>query len=76
MKVAKKLGTTQAAVSQYLNSKRGCKETFGSTEYVNFIKLESEKIAKLIATTDIGSEEFKDSVCDLCNKLEDSNLIS
>lgn len=74
--VAKKLGTTQAAISQYLNSKRGRKEISDPIAYVDLVKLESEKIAKLLATTDIGSEEFKDSFCDLCKKLQDSNLIS
>ncbi len=74
--VAKKLGTTQAAISQYLNSKRGRKENSDPDAYIEIVKLEAEKVAKLLATTDIGSEEFKDSFCDLCNKLQDSNLIS
>jgi hypothetical protein len=74
--VAKKLGTTQAAVSQYLNSKRGRKEKSDSHEYIELVKIEAEKIAKLLAITGIGSEEFKDSFCVLCNKLQDSNLIS
>jgi predicted transcriptional regulator len=74
--VAKKLGTTQAAISQYLNSKRGRKEKNDSDEYFAAVKLESKKIAKLLATSDIGSEEFKNSFCDLCKKLQDMKLIS
>lgn len=74
--VAKKLGTTQAAISQYLNAKRGRKEKDDSDEYIGVVKLESEKIAKLLATSDIGSDEFKDSFCDLCKKLQDMNLLS
>lgn len=76
VKVAKKLGTTQAAVSQYLNSKRGRKEESDSDQYIAVVKQESAKIAKLLATSEIGSEEFKDSFCNLCKKLEDSNLLS
>lgn len=76
VKVAKKLGTTQAAVSQYLNSKRGSKSESDSDEYISIVKQESEKTAKLLATSDMGPEEFKDSFCNLCNKLQDLNLIS
>ena len=74
--VAKKLGTTQAAVSQYLNAKRGRKEKHDSDEYLAVVKNESEKIAKLLATSDIGSDEFKDSFCNLCKKLQDLDLLS
>jgi predicted transcriptional regulator len=76
VKVAKKLGTTQAAISQYLNSKRGRKENSDSKEYIKIIKNAAENIAKLLATTDIGSEEFKGSFCDLCTKLQNSNKLS
>ena len=76
VKVSEKLGTTQAAISQYLNSKRGRKENSDSEEDITIIKKEAKNIAKLLATTNIGSEEFKDSFCDLCNKLQRSNKLS
>lgn len=76
VKVAKKLGTTQAAVSQYLNSKRGSKNESDSKQYIAIVKQESEKSAKLLANSDMGPDEFKDSFCNLCNKLRELDLIS
>ncbi|MEM2094308.1 MAG: hypothetical protein QXI32_03315 [Candidatus Bathyarchaeia archaeon] len=71
---AKSLGTTQAAISYYLHSKRGNK----------FVK-ELEKIPKIRSSVDILVEEIKegrvlpneaiDFFCKLCTILKDSELL-
>ena len=76
VKAAEKLGTTQAAISQYLNSKRGRKEASTSEEFIKIVKTAAENVAKLLATTKMTTEEFRDSFCDLCTELKNSNILS
>ena len=67
---AKKLGTTQPAISQYLSSKRGHK---GIPEYhkvAPLMKKAAKSIAKSMATTEMTSQEFSESFCDLCKDLQ------
>jgi len=75
VKAAEKLGTTQAAISQYLNSKRGRNEASNSKEFITIVKKAAENIAKLLATTEMTSDEFKDSFCALCTELKNSKKI-
>ena len=72
---AKKLGTTQAAISQYLNSKRGRNGDSNSEEFITIVKTAAENIAKLLATTKMTSDEFKDSFCALCTELKNSKKL-
>ena len=66
---AKKLGTTQAAISQYKNSKRGVKNVPNYAEIEPLIQNAAAKIAKRMTKTEITSKEFSESVCELCNAI-------
>ncbi|MCG8344362.1 MAG: helix-turn-helix domain-containing protein [Chlorobiales bacterium] len=57
---AKKLGVTPAAVSQYLNKKRG-QQTVKSKSYLEEIRVAVEKISN-----GASAEELKDIVCNCC----------
>ena len=67
LETAQKLGTTQAAISQYINSKRA----FKSTEQVDNIMPKLEKIAKKtakrLAKSEITSDEIALDFCKLCS---------
>ena len=66
---AKKLGTTQAAISQYMTSKRGHKGIPNYEEIAPSVKNAAAKVAKRIATTEFSTEEFRASFCELCKSL-------
>ena len=70
--VAEKLGTTQAAVSQYLKSKRGTKT---SSVLVKKTKLKDalEKAVKEIAESE-AENIFSLKMCDLCYIIQDELL--
>ena len=70
VKAAKKLGTTQAAISQYINSKRGRKGIPNYDEVAPKIKKIAVKVAKRMATTEMSREEFSESFCELCKVLQ------
>jgi hypothetical protein len=72
---AKKLGTTQAAISQYINSKRGVKGIPNYQEIEPWAQKAASKVAKRMATTEVTPEEFSKSVCDLCMTLRKSKKI-
>ena len=59
-KAAKKLGVTPAAVSQYLNKKRG-QQAVKSKSYLEEIKVAVEKICD-----GASAQELKDIVCKCC----------
>jgi predicted transcriptional regulator len=67
LETAQKLGTTQAAVSQYINSKRA----FKSTQQVGNMMPKLEKIAKetakRLAKSEITSDEIVLDFCKLCS---------
>ncbi len=69
VKAAKKLGTTQAAISQYITSKRGQKGTPNYGKIAPLILEQAEKTAKRIAKADLSAKEFSASFCELCEKL-------
>jgi uncharacterized protein len=63
--VAKKLGLTQAALSQYLKSKRGMKINIPQQS-----KKKIKEIAKAIAKKEDGAEMFfMEQTCKLCKEL-------
>ena len=63
---AKKLGTTQAAISQYVTSKRGHKRIPNYRDVAPLIQDAAAEIAKRIATAGMSSKEFKESFCEVC----------
>lgn len=72
VQAAKKLGTTQAAISQYVTAKRGRKGIQNYNEIVPFVKSAATKVAKRIATTGMSIEEFNASFCELCRYLQET----
>lgn len=75
VQAAKKLGTTQAAISQYLSSKRGHKGIPNYDEVAPLVKEAAAKVAKNMAKTEMSPEEFSESFCDLCRSLRKSKKI-
>ncbi len=77
IEAAQKLGTTQAAISQYINSKRAFKssEQFGSI--LPKIKAMAEETAKRLANNEICADEISADFCKLCmsfSKAESSQI--
>ena len=71
---AEKLGTTQAAISQYLSSKRG--ETF-IKKLKNNPQTQStiREIIDELAEGTLSSEEVQDKFCELCECLRQSDML-
>ena len=72
---AKKLGTTQPAISQYLSSKRGSKGISNYDEVAPLIKEAAAKVAKNMSTTEKSQEKFNESFCALCKTLQQTKKI-
>ena len=70
VQAAKKLGTTQAAISQYVTAKRGHKGIKNYNGIAPLIKNAAAQVAERMTTTEMSPEEFSQSFCDLCNSLE------
>jgi predicted transcriptional regulator len=75
VQTAKKLGTTQAAISQYVNSKRGHKGIQNYDEIAPLIQNAASEVAKRMATTEMGPEEFNAAFCELCKSLQRAKKI-
>ena len=73
---AKKLGTTQAAISQYLTSKRGKKGIRDYEKIAPMVQKAAARAAKQIADEKMSTEEFSTSFCELCNELREEKKIS
>ena len=71
---AKKLGTTQAAISYYLSSKRG-EKYIKRLENNPLVKSTIDKIAKELAAGTLSPDEVTLRLCDLCLTLKHSDLI-
>ncbi len=71
---AKRLGITQAAISQYLYSKRGKKylEKIGS---VDEVKQLTDKFADEIAKDTINGMEFMEQICNICLSIRSQHLL-
>jgi predicted transcriptional regulator len=74
VQAAKKLGTTQAAISQYINSKRGYRDIPQYEQIAPLVQEAAAKVAERISTTEIGPADFNASFCDLCKKLRQTRL--
>ena len=71
VEVAEKLGTTQAAVSQYLSSKRGQKNS-SKVKSMTKIKTVASEVAKDKAENDLEEFDITSSFCKLCLELRTS----
>jgi predicted transcriptional regulator len=69
---AKKLGTTQAAISQYKNSKRGVKGLPDYEEIEPLIQNAASKIAKKMVKTEVTPSELNEAICELCKTIRKS----
>ncbi len=69
VQAAKKLGTTQAAISQYVTSKRGHRGIPYYDVVASDVQAAAEKFAKRLAETEMSRDEFSASFCELCNAL-------
>ncbi|MFB3889333.1 MAG: transcriptional regulator [Candidatus Bathyarchaeia archaeon] len=74
VEAAKKLGTTQAAISQYINSKRGFRDVPNYEQIAPLIQKAAEKAAERMAASEMSYDEFNDSFCDICKQLRDNNI--
>ncbi|TRO60755.1 helix-turn-helix domain-containing protein [Candidatus Bathyarchaeota archaeon] len=68
VEVAEKLGTTQAAVSQYLSSKRGQKN-FSKVKSMTRVKTVANEVAKDMAENKLEEFDITSSFCKLCLEL-------
>ena len=73
--VAKKLGTTQAAISQYIHSKRGYKGTEQFADILPEIQSLANETAKTIATGKTDTEDIVRKFCELCTILRKKNKL-
>jgi len=69
VEVAKKLGTTQAAISQYLNSKRAIKGTEQLTEIMPKVQALARETAEELARKEAGEDDPPLDFCKLCRTL-------
>ena len=67
VEAAKKLKTTQAAVSQYINSKRAIKGTDQFTDVLPRIQAEAKEAAKHLANQETSWDEVTLDFCKLCS---------
>lgn len=63
---AKKLGTTQAAVSQYLSSKRAYKGMEHVEEYLPKIQAMAAETAQKLVNKEISAGDITPNFCSLC----------
>ena len=68
---AEKLGTTQAAISQYVHSKRGLRGIKHFEKILPTIQAVATKTAKRLASGEIGAEEAMSSFCEICHSLRE-----
>ena len=72
---AEKLGTTQAAISYYLSSKRGEKYITLLDNNLH-VKMKLNEILKGLVTESVSSEEVTGTLCELCAFLRESDQFS
>jgi predicted transcriptional regulator len=71
---AKKLGTTQAAISYYISSKRG-EKFVKQLENNPRAGLMIQDVVNMLIKETPSSEEVMDKLCDLCKYVRKSNLL-
>lgn len=72
VEAAKKIGTTQAAISQYIHSKRGYGSLGQFENAMPKVQKHAHKIAKRIAKENVTSDEVMRVFCELCRELRKS----
>ncbi|MEM1514595.1 MAG: helix-turn-helix domain-containing protein [Candidatus Bathyarchaeia archaeon] len=70
IEVAKKIGTTQAAISQYLRLKRGTGDLEQFEEILPIIQSTAKEIASKIASGEIDLNEVALKFCELCLSIQ------
>ncbi len=70
IEVAKKLGTTQAAISQYLHLKRGATSLKKFKETLPIIQSAASEIASEIASGKIDVEKIALRFCEVCTSIQ------
>ena len=75
VEAAKKLGTTQAAISQYMTSKRGHRRIPNYEEIAPLVQNAAANVAERITTTKMSHKEFSASFCKLCKSLQKNKKI-
>ncbi len=71
VEVAKRLGTTQAAISQYLGSKRGFKDTT-KLRSTSKVRMAASQVAKDLAENKLTDFDVIMTFCKLCIALRDN----
>ena len=74
VEIADKLGTTQAAISQYFSSKRGEKR-MRAVQSVPKIRSAAKKLAKEIASGRASADDAMVHFCGLCLSLRKQGLV-
>ena len=72
---AEKLGTTQAAISQYMHSKRGYKGMEQFADLLPEIQSLANETAKTIAAGKMDTEGIMRKFCELCRILRKKNKL-
>jgi predicted transcriptional regulator len=73
---AKKLGTTQAAVSQYLSSKRAYKGIAQAEEFLPKLQTMASETAKKLINKEISASDITLDFCKLCSTFCRKNAAS
>ena len=71
VEAAEKLGTTQAAISQYLSSKRAQKSIEQLSNVLPKIKAMAHETATKLANNEMSADELAADVCKLCSIVDD-----
>ncbi len=71
VEAAEKLGTTQAAISQYINSKRASKGIEQLSDVLPKIKAMAHETAARLASNEMNADDVAADVCKLCSILSD-----
>ncbi len=74
VEAAQKLGTTQAAISQYVNSKRAFKGMDHFSDVLPKIQPLARETAKRLVNQEITSQEVSLDFCRLCTTFLDAKL--
>ena len=72
---AEKLGTTQAAISQFIHSKRGHKNVEQFGDILEDVQSAAIETAKSIAMGKMGADEVTAKFCELCTKLREEKKL-
>lgn len=75
VEAAQRLGTTQAAISQYIHSKRGYRGKEEFEAILPRVQAVAIETAQLIAAEEIGTDEVMLSFCKLCASLREGEQL-